>query len=291
MLLHSLVTLGSAALVGALEHSDFDWTTLTPSSTLNYTTCYHDFKCARLHVPLDWLNTSNPSLVTLAIVALPAVVPEDDPSFGGTIFTNPGGPSGSGVDFLLGSGEKLQQMTDSENRKFEILSFDPRGVGETLPRADCWQDEFARKAFNTEELAMEAPDEGSSIVGRNFARSKGFGKLCEKSTGNSEDDIRDFITTSSVARDMVEIVDKIDELRNPPSDDHVQLELRTEKDLPRLNYIGYSYGTVLGNYFASMFPGRVGHVALEAVVDVHDYHNGVRPSSQSLLSFLVLLQI
>lgn len=278
MLLKSLAALGSAALVGALEHSDFDWATLTPSPSLNYTTCYKDFKCARLLVPLDWLDTSNPSRVTLAIVALPAVVPEDDPSFGGTIFTNPGGPSGSGVDFLLRNGAGLQRMTDSENKKFEFLSFDPRGVGETLPSADCWQDEFARKAFNTEELAMEAPDEGSSIVGRNFARSKGFGKLCERGAGSSEDDIRNFITTSSVARDMVEIVDKIDELRNPPSDDDdAQLELRTEKDLPRLNYIGFSYGTVLGNYFASMFPGRVGHVALEAVVDVHDYHNGVGP--------------
>ncbi|KAK0392901.1 hypothetical protein NLU13_2395 [Sarocladium strictum] len=275
-----LVALAALGAVAAKpQHADFDWNSLTPSASLNYSSCYGDFKCARLLVPLDWLDESNPERVTLAITALPAVVPEDDPTFGGTIFTNPGGPSGSGVDFLLSRGHGLRKMADSEDKKFEFLSFDPRGVGETLPRADCWQDEFARQGFNSEEAAMGAPDEGPHVVGRNFARARGFGTVCERSTNGSKDDIRNFISTSSVARDMVAMVDKIDELRNPKRTvdgeiDDAQLELRSDKDLPRLNYIGFSYGTVLGNYFASMFPGRVGHVALEAVVDVHDYFNG-----------------
>lgn len=274
----SIFTL-AAAIAGAtaLQVSDFDWASLTPSSSLNYTSCYGKFKCARLEVPLDWLDTSNPARVTIAITALPAVVPEDDPSFGGTIFTNPGGPGGSGVSFLLRNAEGLQRMTDSENKKFEFLSFDPRGIGETLPRSDCWHNEYARQAFNTEEVALGMPDEGHNTE-RLFARAQGFGRLCEESDGG-ENDIRNFMSTSSVARDMVEIVDKIDELRNPSEDDSAkedqQLELRAEKDVPRLNYLGFSYGTVLGNYFASMFPGRVGHVALEAVCDVEDYQNGV----------------
>lgn len=83
---------------------------------------------------------------------------------------------------------------------------------------------------------------------------------------------------------MVEIVDKIDELRNSNGTAGTALRTRggprglharQQKDVPRLQYWGFSYGTVLGNYFASMFPERIGRVILEGVVDVHDYTEGV----------------
>ncbi|KAH8180214.1 TAP-like protein [Sarocladium implicatum] len=261
------IDLLAAAIAGATaaQVSDFDWSAITPSASLNYTSCYDGFKCARLEVPLDWLNTTNPARVTLAVIAFPAVVSDDDPKFGGTIFTNPGGPSGSGVGFLLRNAGSLQGTADSDEKKFEILSFDPRGVGETLPRSDCWENEYSRQSYSTEEVAMGSPDELHN-PGRIFARSKGFGKLCEQNDGG-ENDIRNFMSTSSVARDMVEMADKIDELRHPAEadrQDEGQLELRSEKkDVPRVNYWGFSYGSVLGNYFASMFPERIGHVALE----------------------------
>jgi pimeloyl-ACP methyl ester carboxylesterase len=286
-----------------LDLADFDWATLTPSTSLNYTTCYGTFKCTRLLVPLDWLDpVNNTARVTLAILARPAVIAETDPRFGGSIIVNPGGPSGSGINFVLRTGDVIQRAADGDARKYEILSFDPRGVGFTTPRSDCYRDEFARGVSVIEDRAIGPPrDEGDvGAVRQLMARSSAFGRLCEGASGNMEDDIRGFMSTSSVARDMVEIVDKLDELRNGDADANVafmsatvdqdgeamqqpsELRRSVNREIPRIQYWGFSYGTVLGNYFASMFPGRVGRMILEAVEDVHDYHNAV-----SILMFMV----
>lgn len=77
--------------------------------------------------------------------------------------------------------------------------------------------------------------------------------------------------TSSVARDMVAIVDKTDELRTSQSNKQGQ---KIKQSVPRLQYIGFSYGAVLGNYFASMFPGRVGRMVLDGVFNANDYATG-----------------
>lgn len=237
---------------------------------------------------MDWLNPEDDSdPVIIAIGVRPAVVDASDPSFGGTIITNPGGPGGNGLRLLLGSGETLQKIADGK-KKYEIMSFDPRGVGETLPRSDCWRDEFGRQSFANEELAIGSPASGEYVLKRMIARAKGFGMLCERGAKKGEKDIRNFISTSSVARDMVEIVDKLAELRSSKpgkgsgdagEEDENRLELRDEKEVARIQYWGFSYGTVLGNYFASMFPGRVGRVVLEGVVDIDDYYNGVSDKS------------
>ncbi|KAI5456007.1 TAP-like protein-domain-containing protein [Mariannaea sp. PMI_226] len=277
-----LVSLGAVAA----NVSAFDWSVVEPSATLNYTSCYNGHKCAKLLVPLDWLNpTTNTARVSLAIVARPAVVPETDERFGGTIIVNPGGPSGSGVSFLLGWGALLQREADSEESKHEILSFDPRGVGLTEPKADCYGDEFARGAFVLEDRAMGAPDSGIDMVRSRLARANAFGQLC-KAGQDTEEHIYAFMSTSSVARDMVAVVDELDKLHketiaasDQASDEleRQRLELRSSEpardETPRLQYWGFSYGTVLGNYFASMFPGRVGRMILEGVEDPYDYNN------------------
>lgn len=70
--------------------SKFDWSSLSAAEDLKYKPCYDKFECARLYVPLDWNNSSSSNNVSLAIVRLPAKVPESDPDHGGTIITNPG---------------------------------------------------------------------------------------------------------------------------------------------------------------------------------------------------------
>ncbi|KAI0385060.1 TAP-like protein-domain-containing protein [Hypomontagnella monticulosa] len=266
-----------AALGQTQSTPDFDWTTLTPSTSLSYTNCYDEFKCAKLSVPLDWLSkstTNSSSRVTLAIIALPATVAETDPSFGGTIITNPGGPGGSGVQFLLEAGKILQGVADGD-KHYEILSFDPRGVGFTEPKADCFNNELSRDINTIQMRAIGALDDGLDIVRRQTSLFGSVGKLCADGP-----DIHGFMSTASVARDMVEIVDKLDELRNANGTAGTALRARggiharQEKDVARIQYWGFSYGTVLGNYFASMFPERIGRVILEAVVDVHDYTEG-----------------
>ncbi|KAI1472520.1 Alpha/Beta hydrolase protein [Daldinia caldariorum] len=257
----------------------FDWTSIKPSASLQYTKCYGDLKCAKLGVPMDWLSdsTHNATEVSIAVVALPATVSEDDPSFGGTIITNPGGPGGSGVDFLVQFGELIRGVADG-NKHYEILSFDPRGVGFSEPRADCYNDELARDVTLLELRGMGPLSGGDNVVRRQASLLNAYGQLCENGK------IHRFMSTASVARDMVQIIDKIDELRNSNGTSGLNLRAsrgprrtgsRQEKDLPRILYWGFSYGTVLGNYFASMFPGRVDRMILEAVVDIHDY-NGAK---------------
>ncbi|KAL7945246.1 TAP-like domain-containing protein [Trichoderma barbatum] len=274
----------------------FKWDSITPSHDLEYHDCYGVFKCARLQVPLDWLNETDTRVATIAMIKLPALVPDDDPAFGGAIFTNPGGPGGSGVDFMLRMGHYLRYTADKPGRRhYEIISFDPRGVGETLPASDCFNGNIlARDAFLLEYRGAGTLAQGDATIAYNLALMDAFGQRC-----NLARDAMAFVGTPNVARDMVEMVDRVDELRKREaaqklkeyqgapgtydSDARVELKRRSAPakksaelhdepgDVPRLQYIGFSYGTVLGNYFASMFPGRVGRLILDGVCNIDDY--------------------
>ncbi|KAM3446209.1 hypothetical protein MY3296_009886 [Beauveria thailandica] len=271
--------------------SSFDWDKLPPSTVLSYRSCYDGYECARLTVPMDWQDDTDPRLVVLAVIRLPAVVPVSDPAFGGTILTNPGGPGGSGVDSLRGGGgRRLRDVLDKPGeRHYEILSFDPRGVGRSWPRANCLpHNDLARDAFAYEERGVGILDGSEpSAVPRMLGMYKSFLQKCaaEDEAGAPGAEIMGFMSTPSVARDMVQIVDKIDEHlkeervevdEDVDEDDRVELRKRghRNKDVPRLQYVGYSYGTILGNYFASLFPERVGRLILDGVVDAKDYSSG-----------------
>jgi pimeloyl-ACP methyl ester carboxylesterase len=80
---------------------------------------------------------------------------------------------------------------------------------------------------------------------------------------------------------MVAMVDSIDELEKKEARRGQRMELRKgDQDVPRLQYYGFSYGTLLGNYFASLFPERIGRLVLDGVCNADDYATGavrVRP--------------
>jgi pimeloyl-ACP methyl ester carboxylesterase len=119
-------------------------------------------------------------------------------------------------------------------------------------------------------------DRGASSLAYTAAIRDNFGRRCKEA--DSGIDIMPHAGTASVARDMVEMLDKIDALRAKEASNEAQerpeLKKRTEAPVPRLQYIGFSYGTVLGNYFASLFPGRVGRMILDGVIDADDFANG-----------------
>ncbi|KAK3192466.1 hypothetical protein K4F52_001265 [Lecanicillium sp. MT-2017a] len=220
------------------------------------------------------------------MIKLPAVVGDDDETFGGSIFTNPGGPGGSGVEQVLGGGEWFQKLTALEGkRNYEIVSFDPRGVGLTQPTSDCFHtDRVGRDAFVFEARGVGRLDGGGHAVPYRLAMVDGFGNRCLEAEEAYGDGMA-FVNTPSVARDMVAMIDKIDELRKGSradrDDDRLELRKRSissenneSRDLPRLQYMGFSYGTVLGNYFATLFPGRVGRLLLDGVDNADDYAQG-----------------
>ncbi|KAL0938474.1 Tripeptidyl aminopeptidase 2 [Colletotrichum truncatum] len=272
--------LGAASVESKHKVEDFDWETITPARKLEYHSCYDEYKCARLIVPLDWLDESNPYTVALAIIKLPAKVPDNDPAFGGTIFTNPGGPGGSGVMQLLSEAHIFQETADTDSRKYEIFSWDPRGVQLTSPAADCYADQLARDTDTIQRAAIGPTISSPDALRRHWARVHGYGKICAQSAVNGS--TIPYATTASVVRDMVHMLDKIQELRDEEAADRVvvdqgaqqPLQRRGEKDALRLQYWGLSYGTFLGNTFASMFPGRVGRIIVDGVVDADDYVAG-----------------
>ncbi|KAL7920803.1 TAP-like domain-containing protein [Trichoderma austrokoningii] len=252
---------------------EFDWASIVPSSHLQYHGCYGGrFKCARLSVPLDWHNASDARLAHIAMVKLPAVVPTDDATFGGTIIVNHGGPGLSGVSYLVQNGVNIQRLLVDipDKRHYEIVAFDPRGVGRTTPAVDCFRsDESARTTWALENHAR-GPLNSKQAIGYGLGIMAFHASRCKAEDGaRPETEAMAFVNTPSVARDMVEMVDRIDELRKGVSKDKDK-----DAEVVRIQYIGWSYGSVLGNYFASMFPGRVGRMVLDGVMDPRDYATG-----------------
>lgn len=277
---------------------DFDWDTITPSWDLQYTTCYDgDFECARLLLPLDWLEEDptrqKSQSVAVAIIRLPAVVPPHDPTYGGPVLINPGGPGDSGVLDVLYNGDFIRGMMDTEGeRHFDMVSFDPRGTANSLPIADCFASEVERTMYDWQQMGKPYFRDGrmsNASLAMEMSQAVALGRKCAE-TNRGEDGvlIQEFMSTASVARDMLRMVEEMDRLEKEEVERVVgvggaQKKLGAGRDgheeegaaLPRLQFYGTSYGTVLGNTFISMFPGRVKRMILDGVVAVEDYIAGV----------------
>ncbi|UNI22217.1 hypothetical protein JDV02_008126 [Purpureocillium takamizusanense] len=267
----------------AVGSNAFNWSHIEPSWDLQYTPCYDGLQCARLLLPLDWLNSSdgNNGTVAIAIAKLPAKVGADHDRYGGTVITNPGGPGDSGVVHMIKNGRYLQGMVDG-NRHYDVLSFDPRGVFYSTPTANCYEDEPDGNLAEWQMRGFGLLDGSKQQLRRRRAHATARGQRCAQAD-KGQSSIREFMSTASVARDMLAIVDKIEESRSaalvkaPKSghrDDAQRLELRSSVDMgaeARLQYFGTSYGTFLGNTFLSMFPGRVHRMVLDGLVVGEEY--------------------
>jgi pimeloyl-ACP methyl ester carboxylesterase len=269
--------------------SSFDWNSISPSSKLVYHACYERLECARLEVPLDWSNLSNSNQVVLAIARLPAKVDMNDATFGGTIVLNPGGPGGSGITLIHDVGTWLQEIVD-DRKHYELLSFDPRGVHHTTPSVACFGDSLSRQVFETKMSALDTLD-STEAINFKWAAIDGFGSLCagEEVAGYADgSNIRSYVSTRLVARDMIAIVDKVDEQRYGNSSTFqkaategagtggasqrvIHRDVGDTHQVPLINYWGFSYGTLLGNTLVSLFPERIGRAVLDGVVDAVDY--------------------
>ena len=139
----------------------------------NWASCYQEFgpnfECATVNVPMDYSNGNKGAAVQLAVVRLLAGDPTNKI---GSILLNPGGPGGSGVNFVLGFGPFAGFVWGPEVAgKFDIVGFDPRGVGRSTG-VRCFGNEnqavqaFAPFAFPLtpeEEAIQEAGDALSPI--------------------------------------------------------------------------------------------------------------------------------
>jgi len=281
--------------------SSFRWSQITPSQDLEYHDCYDGFKCARLAVPMDYNAPARAdNQVALAMVRKPAKVPVSDPHYGGAILINPGGPGGSGVAQVLDYGSQIQQVLDAErapseaeefDKYFDIIGFDPRGINRSTPTISCFQDNFARQVWNLQSEAegLLGSSDGSLRLGWRRARALAAGCTTRNDNDNSTSSILEHVNTTPVAADMVEIIERHGQWRENQgrmaqdaftkvhkrhANQGIISRTKWNRGMEKLQYWGFSYGTLLGATFASMYPERVSRVVLDGVVSTDDYYNG-----------------
>ncbi|GLW50266.1 protease [Streptomyces sp. NBRC 14336] len=183
-----------------------------------------DLQCGKVTVPLDY---ADPKAGTLDL-ALARYRATGDSR--GSVLLNFGGPGGGGVDQLAYGGKEFMALTDG----YDVVSFDPRGVGRSSP-VSCGD--------GVEDIPDAADD--SSELGADpravLEEIRRTAKACAKHSGP----VLPYIGTVYASRDM-------DVMRAALGDDE-------------LNYLGFSYGTRLGAVYAKQFPDRVGRMVLDGV--------------------------
>jgi pimeloyl-ACP methyl ester carboxylesterase len=219
-----------AAKTSALERRRVD-RVKTPK--LGWYKCYDTAECATTRLPLDY---DNPKGATTEI-ALLRIKATDQKHKIGSLFLNPGGPGGSGTDIALAAPFFLDP---SLLARFDIVGFDPRGIAAST-NVHCFKSVKDQTAV-LRNMNVAFPW-GKTEEAKYVSAAKKFGQACS-TTGKP---LTGAMSTAEVARDM-------DVLRRAVGD-------------KKLNYLGFSYGTAIGQYYANMFPDRFRSIVVDGVLD------------------------
>jgi pimeloyl-ACP methyl ester carboxylesterase len=196
---------------------------------LKWRDCYGNYQCSSLLVPIDYADLSVGAF-SLALLRYQA---QDQDRRIGSLVVNPGGPGSSGVDYAY-SAEYIVSPEILE--RFDIVGFDPRGVGESAA-IKCLNDAETDASF----AADPKPDDEAEFA-LFISDARDYFAKCSENT----EYLTNYSTLNS-ARDL-EI------LRSALGDE-------------KLNFLGKSYGTYLGTLYAELFPDQVGRFVLDGAVD------------------------
>lgn len=190
------------------------------------------FSCATEDVPIDYRD---PAAGTIGVAMLRRAA-DDQAHRIGSLLLNPGGPGGHGFELPI----QIEGVAPAEVlRRFDVIGFDPRGVGRSAPL----------RCFTSQEQASAVADR---IVSEPVSRAEitdvlGAAREYTEDCAANAGPLLSHMSTMDVARDL-------DRLRESVGD-------------PRLNYLGFSYGTLLGATYANLFPSKVRAVVLDGNVD------------------------
>lgn len=192
-------------------------------------------ECSSIDVPIDQFNKSeSDKTFKIPIVRLRSEKATKN------LLLNPGGPGGSGFSLIQRRGEQLSTIVGDG---FHLVSFDPRGVNSSSPQATCYPDEETRK--RTEDVSEANIIHESAKI---YAWTQNFVRACEDTMGEHGK----YINTPQTAADMNSILDALG-----------------QEDM---YYWGFSYGTLLGQTYATLFPERSHRVIIDGVVNQFDWY-------------------
>ena len=189
-----------------------------------------EFQCGTLEVPMDYKNVEGRK-IDIAVLRRPA---KDKKNRIGVILVNPGGPGASGIGMAKSAGVIFpQEILD----KFDIIGWDPRGAGASTSVSCSKNLDFL---FQGVDYSPDTQEEKDNLV----AVNKEFGQKCEEEDAQ----LLPFLNTENSVRDMDEIRKALDE--------------------EKINYLGFSYGTSLGQIYATLFPKNFRAMVIDGVIDL-----------------------
>ncbi|MFC6153576.1 alpha/beta fold hydrolase [Nocardioides yefusunii] len=191
-------------------------------------------ECADLVVPLDW-DRPRGKKITIAV----SRKVHTDSDYKGMIAVNPGGPGGSGLVYpVLGA-----SIPDGVGAKFDWYGFDPRGVGSSEPSLSCDPD-YAGQDYDRPNYVPDRTAEGRANEAWWRKTTSDYARACARADAK---ELLPHMRTVDVARDL-------DALRRAVGE-------------KKLNYYGFSYGTYLGQVYATLFPQQTGKMVWDGVLD------------------------
>jgi pimeloyl-ACP methyl ester carboxylesterase len=192
---------------------------------VHWTDCRGGFDCTKVTVPLDYADPTG-ATIQIAVIRLKAATSQ------GSLLVNPGGPGGSGVA-LVRMADRV--YTPRLLAAYDIVGFDPRGVGASSP-VRCVSDRQLDQLLEA-DWTPDTPAERARLT----KLSRALGAGCARRSPA----IAAHMSTAEAARDM----------------DVIRAALGTGK----ANFLGWSYGTLLGAQYAELFPQNVGRSVLDGV--------------------------
>ena len=215
------------------------------SQTIDWKDCSDGtpFQCGTATVPLDYEHPDGRT-ITIALKKLPA---SDGDAEHGSLFTNPGGPGDSGIEPMKDPAAMPEELRGA----YDIIGFDPRGVGQSTP-ITCWtDDEIKQSLTDPGNNATNPTDPLKGVTSKNVPAQdkidRGAANAAKCAQHSEVPELLDHVGTRDVARDL-DI-------------------LRATNGNEKLNYLGTSYGTYIGAIYADLFPGHVGRTVLNAAMD------------------------
>ena len=187
-------------------------------------------QCGKIAVPVNYDQPDGPQ-ANLALIRFPATGEKV-----GSLIINPGGPGESGIE---AAASLVEGMPQPVRQQFDLVGFDPRGVGASTPSLWCNSD-----ADNDRLRADPQVDYSPEGVEHIEKTTKEFIQRCVDKMG---DEFLANVGTQNVAKDL-------DALRAAVGDD-------------KINYLGYSYGTRIGAAYAEAYPDKVRAMVLDGAVD------------------------